>query len=442
MAFAVLIQIDEKGAYADRVLDGRFRSDPSLDPRDRALTTELVYGVLRRRGTLDRVLQAHLKKPLQSLDPEVARILRLGAYQILLLDRVPDHAAVSESVDLARRQARPGSQGLVNAVLRSLCREKEKAGSGALATDAKQDYPEWLVRLWERELGVRGAEQVFASLLSPPSTVVRVNPLRSSPEELTERLAAQGFAAEPLPQLPGALVLAGGGGDPRKTEPFRLGWCVQQDAASQLVVPALDPQPGERILDLCAAPGIKTTQAAGSMGNRGLIVAADIRPARLREVARLCSRLGITMVRPICADGAKPGQTPFPERSFDRVLVDAPCSGLGVLRRNPERKWRAPPDFDSLRRLQGGLLETVARLVRTGGLLVYSTCTLNRSENEGLIEGFLAAHPDFVREDIALFLPAGLRRLCSEAGDLCSWQAPDFGDLFFASRLRRLPRSG
>jgi 16S rRNA (cytosine967-C5)-methyltransferase len=436
LAYAVLFQVDEKGAYADRVLDGRLRSQPDLDSRDRALATELVYGTLRRRGTIDRSLQTHLQRPLHRLDPEILRILRLGAYQILFLDRVPDHAAVNEAVTLARRVGRPGSDSLVNAVLRALCRAKPTAKEGPAVT-AEQDYPEWLIRLWGSELGEPRARELFLALFEQPRTVLRVNRLKAGREELRERLATEGFAAEPIEELPDALVIAGGG-DARKTACYQEGWFVLQDAASQLIVQALDPRPGERLLDLCAAPGIKTSQAAAVMENRGLVVAVDLHAARLRELSRLCARMGVTIARPLCADAGKPGEAPFSGRPFDRILVDAPCSGLGVLARNPERKWRPAPDFASLSRLQASMLESAALLLREGGVLLYSTCTVHRAENEMVVEAFLAEHRDFVREDIAAFLPVGLRVLCSEDGAFCSWNLPAFSDFFFAARMKRM----
>jgi len=460
-AFDVLRAVEERDAYAERALDAALERLHMPDPRDRGLVTELVYGVLRRRGTLDLCLAPHLRRPPARLDPEILRILRLGAYQILFLDRVPDHAAVNEAVTLAKRRGRPGASALVNGCLRPLCREKEggaggpaRGGRGAaappakgvgggpggrLADGARADFPGWLVSVWEEELGREMALELFRRSVQPPDTVLRANPGRATAEALAAALGAEGVAAEPVAGLPGA-VRVRDGGDLRRCRAFRDGEFVQQDAASQAVGMLLDPRPGERVLDLCAAPGIKTSQAAERMENRGVIVAVDFQRARLKDLAALCARTGAAVARPLCADPAGAPHGPFrPGALFDRVLADVPCSGLGILRRNPERKWRPAPDFDGLARLQRDLLERAAGLVRAGGVLVYSTCTVNRGENEGVVERFLAGHGDFVLEGAGPFLPELFQACVSPPGFFCSWLGPEpaGSDLFFAARLRR-----
>ncbi len=442
IAYEVLTAVDERGSYADRALDARLRRrGAGLPDRDRRLATELVYGTLRRRGSLDRCLRPFLRRPLERLDPEILRILRLGAYQILFLDRVPDHAAVNESVGLAGRFGRRGSGSLVNGVLRSLCRAKENGG-GVLADcvqHGEADFPAWLTRLWERELGADKAARIRTALLAPPRTVLRTNTLKTDRAGLIDRLNDEGYVAEPAAGSPRAVRLVEGG-DIRKADCYRQGWCVQQDTASQLIVEILDPAPGERILDLCAAPGIKTTHIAEKMADQGRVVALDRNLARLRELARGCRRMGASIVRAVCADAAGPRPPLAGGLPFDRVLVDAPCSGLGILRRNPERKWRPVPDFATLNRLQARLIRNAAALVRPGGILVYSTCTVHRRENEAIVREFTAEYGDFVVEETAPFLPEGMEDLCSEAGHFCSWARPTCFDLFFAARLRRSSR--
>ncbi len=439
IAFEVLSAVDEKEAFADRALDGRLRRSTALPDRDRRLATELVYGTLRRRGSLDGCLRPCLRKPLERLDPEVVRILRLGAYQILFLDRVPDHAAVNESVNLANRFGPRGCGSLVNGALRALCRAKEE-GKGISWQEiraGKQDLPEWLARIWESEQGKDRTGELREALLRPPQTVLRANTLKTDRKSLIDRLADEGYKAEPVDELPQAVRLLEGG-DIRNTRCYQQGLCVQQDGASQLIVEILDPGPGERALDLCAAPGIKTTHMAEKMADQGLIVALDIQPARLRELAKGCRRMGVSRVVPSCAD-ASGSVSPLSDRiPFDRVLVDAPCSGLGILRRNPEKKWRPAPDFATLSSLQASLIRTAAALVRPGGILVYSTCTVHREENEAIVEGFAAEHEDFVLEEVTPFLPAGLKDLSSETGYFMSWARPTWFDLFFAARLRRV----
>ena len=439
IAYEVLSAVDEKEAFADRALDGRLRKNVALQDRDRRLVTELVYGTLRRRGSLDRCLQPSLRMPIERLDPEVLRILRLGAYQILLLDRVPDHAAVNESVNLANRYGPRGSGGLVNAALRALCRAKAEAKGipSTNARDSEADFPEWLARIWSKELGKERTGALMGAMLSAPQTVLRTNTLKTDRVRLIDRLSGEGYEAEPVDELPLAVRLPEGG-DIQKTECYRQGWCIQQDSGSQLIVEILDPRPGERVLDLCAAPGIKTTHIAEKMENQGLIVALDSNPVRLRELVKGCRRMGVTVGQPVCADASGP-RLPLGDRfACDRILVDAPCSGLGILRRNPEKKWRPAPDFATLSSLQESLIRTAAALVRPGGVLVYSTCTVHREENEAIVERFLAEHGDYVLEDVSPFLPDGLEDLRSEAGHFFSWARPTRFDLFFAARLRRL----
>jgi len=439
IAYEVLTAVDEKEAFADRALDGRLQRSASLPDRDRRLATELVYGTIRRRGSLDRCLQPSLRRPLERLDPEILRILRLGAYQILFLDRVPDHAAVNESVDLANRFGRRGSGNLVNGALRALCRAKAE-GKGLRSGDiqaGEADFPAWLKRIWESELGQEKASEVLCALLSPPQTVLRTNTLKTDRTGLIDRLKGEGYEAEPVDGLPQAVRLTEGG-DIRKADCYRQGWCVQQDGASQLIVEILDPRPGECVLDLCAAPGIKTTHMAEKMADQGMVVALDRHLGRLRELVEGCRRMGVTVTSPVCADASGPRHPLVGPFVFDRVLVDAPCSGLGILRRNPEKKWRPAPDFATLSSLQAGLIRNAAALVRPGGILVYSTCTVHREENEAIVEGFTAEHGDFVLEEVTPFLPDGLEDLASEAGHLSSWARPTCFDLFFAARLRRL----
>ncbi len=442
LAYEVLTAVEERESFADRALDARLRRTAALPDADRRLATELVYGTLRRRGTLDCRLRHFVRKPLERLDPEVLRILRLGAYQILFLDRVPEHAAVDESVKLARRFGPRGSGSLVNAALRALCRDRGKGGReprSRCAGAAEADFPDWLVRIWKRDLGGQKTGELLEALLCTPQTILRTNTLRIDRSGLIERLASEGFRAEPVDGLAQALRLVEGG-DVRRTVCYRKGLCVQQDGASQLIVEILDPRPGERVLDLCAAPGIKTTHMAEKMADRGLIVALDSNLARLRELAAGCRRMGVTSARPLCADGRRDRDALAGGLAFDRVLVDAPCSGFGILRRNPEKKWRSPPDFDTLTRLQAGLLRGAASRVRPGGVLVYSTCTVNRKENEAIVEEFAAANEDFVLEEATPYLPGPFQDLASETGHFRSWARPTGLDFFFAARLRRASR--
>ena len=439
-AYEVLRSVEEKGAYADRALDGKLSRQPGLDDRDRGLATELVYGVLRRRGTLDRALEPYARKSLDRVDPEILRLLRIGAYQILFLDRVPDHAAVHVSVELSNRVGRPGAGRFVNAVLRSLCRAKGEKGREDLVRQAAQgraDFPSWLVDLWKSDLGAQKTNGLLAALLQQPEILLRANSLKTDRDGLIESLGREGLLSEPVRGLPSAVRLLKGG-DIRRTRCYQDGLCIQQDGASQLIVDLLAPRPGERVLDLCAAPGVKTTHIGATMENAGLVVAQDLNLPRLRELRTLCQRLGVSIAAALCTDAARPESLCLPEGFFDRILVDAPCSGLGVLRRSPEKKWRSAPDFGILAETQARLIAAAASLLRKGGVLLYSTCTVNRRENEEVIQGFLARHPDFAPEDLSRILPVDSRDLVSEAGAFCSWNRPAAFDFFYAARLRRL----
>lgn len=444
IAYRVLSRVEDRGAFAEKVLDS-YLSRPGVleDSRDRALATELVYGVLRQRGLLDRALELHLAVPVRRLDKEVARVLRLAVYQTLFLEKIPDRAAVDEAVRLAKRHCPRGSDTLVNAVLRALCKDKRSASlQTILGRPGRCGEPEWLARLWSEELGADVAEALLENITRKPETILRVNTLKVTQQELVEAMRARGLEAEPLPELSEAVrvkraadMWARAAGDL-----FRSGWYVQQDVASQLITWILDPRPGQKVLDCCAAPGVKTTHIGQRMGATGLLLALDRHAGRLRELVGLCRRMGVSNVVPICAEAAA-GHAALPIRtcvSFDRILADVPCSGLGVLKRAPERKWRAAPDFSALASLQYRILEACAAHLERGGILVYSTCTVAREENDFVIERFLSGRDDFVLEDAAAFLPSAFKGLVCGRGMFRSWNTLGPWDFFFAARLRRV----
>ncbi len=443
LAFEVLTRVAE-GAYADLALDAALELQPNLDPRDRGLTTELVYGVLRQQGKLDFALSRFCRQPLTKLEHVVVRLLRLGAYQILCLDRVPDRAAVHETVELTRRLRLERATGLINGILRSLVREKEAIPW----PDPEQDpaaylehvlsLPGWLARQWLAEFGAEEAQALAAAMLEPAPFSLRVNTLATSRaaylEKLTEvaEVRSTRFAPE-------GLTLDGRG---RLSLPGdREGWYQVQDEASMLIPHLLAPQPGDKILDACAAPGGKTTQLAALAGNRAQILALDLHPQRVRLVTQGAARLGCKGIESRAWDLTKKPEFLTPA-SFDRVLVDAPCSGLGVLRRNPEIRWRrAASDLPRLAELQRSILAQVAPLVRPGGTLVYSLCTLGREETTGVVEAFAAAQPDFVREDLRPLVPAHWGELIDAQGCLRTLPHRHDGmDAFFAARFRRKER--
>jgi 16S rRNA (cytosine967-C5)-methyltransferase len=383
VAHAVLGRVFDEGAYGDRAF--RAEADRArLDPRDRAFAQQLAYGVVQRRATLDHLIGQLSSRPPEQLDPGVRDAARLGLFQLLFLDGVADHAAVSESVDLAGR-----GRGLVNAVLRRAQRERD-ALLGALHDDTPEaaavmhSHPEWLVRMWWEQLGPDETRALLARDNEPPESAVRVNTLRTATLELP-------VPSHPAPDLPEGLVLDAPL-DVHGTPEFARGELMPQSRASMRVARVLDPQPGERVLDLCAAPGAKTTHIAALMEGRGEVVAVEAHAGRARALEENARRLGASNVRVVVGDAADPLGGP----EFDRVLLDPPCSDLGTLQSRPDVRWRKDPALiERVAAEQTALLETAAGQVRSGGVLVYSTCTISARENEGQMTAFLDSHPEF-----------------------------------------------
>lgn len=412
---------------------------PSLSPEDRALTHELFYGVLRRRSALDWRLAACSTRRWGHIALPVQTILRLGAYQLLFLDRIPPHAAVHETVGLAKVMATDADVGFVNAVLRSLDRRKNELVVPDLLDHpidhltAEYSHPVWLVRRWLKRFGLQRTLALCRANNTIPPTTLRVNPLRVTRERLIEVLAKENLIAEPCRVSPQGLVLKTG--SPAATRAFAQGWYYVQDEAAQLIAFAVAPQPGERILDACAAPGGKSIHIAELMGDRGDIVAVDASAERLALVGENCRRMGIKTVRPIVADLSNPDEA---KRlgTFDRILVDAPCTGLGVLRRHPEAKWhKTEALITRCAARQRAILDVVAPLLKPGGVLVYSTCSTEREENEDRIEAFLRSHATWTVGDLRPVLWEAAAALITPQGHLSTLATPFDMDHFFAARL-------
>lgn len=435
-ALRILCRVEVDAAYADILLD-RALSRRGLAVRDRALTTELVYGTLRWQRRLDWHLARVSRRPLAELDPWVRNLLRLTAYQLLLLDRIPARAAVHEAVELAKRLGHPGVAEFVNATLRALVRSGRELPAplpedpvAALAVRAS--FPDWLAVRWAARYGFAEAEALLAALNDRAPLTLRVNPLKADPETLRRALQGEGIEARPCRFAPDGLVAAGVPALDRLPA-LRAGWCVVQDEASILVGHLLAPEPGEAVADVCAAPGTKTTHLAGLMADRGRLLAFDPHPGRLGRVQEACRRLGVSIVE--CLEGEVARLAPAYPEACHRVLVDAPCSNLGVLRRNPEAKWRCrEADLPALQVRQRVILEAAATMVRPGGVLVYATCSLEPEENEGVVEPFLAAHPAFAPAPP----PPGFPAACVDArGTLRMLPHRHGSDGFTAVRLRR-----
>ena len=391
VAHAVLRRVFDEGAFADRAF--RAEADRArLDTRDRAFAQQLVYGTVQRRATLDHVIG---ELSTRKLDPGVRDALRLGLYQLLYLDGVAEHAAVSESVELAKGR---GGDKLVNAVLRRAQREgralvEALSDETPAAAALKHSHPEWLVRMWWEELGPDETRALLARDNEPPESAVRVNRLRAARVELP-------VPTHPAPELPEALVLEAPF-DVHASDEFARGELMPQSRGSMLVSRVLDPQPGERVLDLCAAPGAKTTHIAALMEGRGEVVAIEAHAGRASALEENCRRMGAANVRVLAQDAREPAGG-----SFDRVLLDPPCSDLGTLQARPDVRWRKDPELiERVAAQQAELLAAAAEQVRPGGVLVYSTCTVSSRENEERIEAFLSERSDFLQERVMQLLP-------------------------------------
>ncbi|GIQ65671.1 hypothetical protein PACILC2_42390 [Paenibacillus cisolokensis] len=555
VALDALLRVAEAGAYSNLELNRALRSS-GLSRVDAALATELVYGTIQRRHTLDALLARFVAKGLERLQPWVLELLRMSAYQLVFLDRVPPHAAVNEAVAIAKKRGHAGIAGMVNGVLRSLQRSiaqtasgeggaaeqtgiaagqtggtaghaddaagqtgiadertgiaaeqigiaDERTGSAAgqtggtggqtggaagRADDAagqtgiadertgiaagqtgnagglpeapivlaaaagladpaerialRHSYPAWLVRRWIAVFGEAGTEAICAAGNEPPHASVRVNRLRLSPEEALARLTAAGFDARPSDAAAAGIVVRRGG-NLADSDGYRAGLWTVQDESSMLVAEVAAPRPGMRALDCCAAPGGKTTHLAELMEDRGEVWANDLHPHKRKLIEDQAGRLGLASVRAITGDAAELDRR-FDPASFDVVLLDAPCTGFGVIRRKPDIKWtKSPEDIAAIADLQRRLLETAAALVRPGGTLVYSTCTIEPEENENQIARFLERHPEFAADPAwPERTLAALRRAGAIGGGPFPGMAQilphHFGsDGFFIARLRR-----
>ena len=400
-AYTVLRRVFEDDAWADRALRGEAeRLD--LDARDLALATRLAYGAVQRKATLDHVIETLAGRPLDRLDPPVVAALRLGIFQLVYLDRVPDHAAVSEAVELAKRDSRGGA-GLVNAVLRRASREAA-ALVGALPDDTpaqsalRHSHPEWIARLWWDALGGDTARRLMAADNEPAEAALRANALRISAADLAERLRVK---TAPAPGLPEGLVLEEAY-DAHGAAEWSEGLFMPQSRAAMTVSRVLDPRPGDRVLDLCAAPGGKTTHLAALMGNEGEVVAVEQHRGRAQALERTAQRMGATCVSVRVGDAAQ-AQEPG---AYDRVLVDPPCSDLGTLASRPDARWRKTADQPArLAETQSAIVRAGAHALAPEGTLVYSTCTISPAENEQVIDSFLVDHPAFEAVDLRRTVP-------------------------------------
>lgn len=430
-ALCVLVACRRSGAWADAALKAQLAKTP-LSAQDAALCSRIVYGVMQNELLLNWYLSAYCTQKLDHLQPPLADILRIGAYQILFLDKVPDHAAVSESVELCRTNGRSAASGLVNAVLRKVAQNKSNLPplpEGNIARlSIAYSHPQWLVKKLVSLLGVEEAERFLRIDNEAAPMTVQVNPLKTDADALARELAGDGVKAVPHGWVPDCFELSGTG-DLTTLTVFYQGRFTVQDAAAKLVTYAAGFEKGQDVLDVCAAPGGKSFAAAFAMENEGHILSCDLHENKLRRIREGAQRLGVTCIETACADGRV-----FREEwagRFDTVICDVPCSGLGIIRKKPDIRYKDPSELKALPDIQRAILENSARYVRPGGVLVYSTCTVLPEENENVTDAFLSSHPEFIYEEFSL--PNGE----AAPGYLTLWPQRNGTDGFYLSRMRR-----
>ncbi len=435
IAYDVLYSVETQKSYANRLLESAFNKH-SLSIRDRALITELVYGVLRQRNWLDGIIRKYIHCSWSKVNVSVRNILRLGAYQLLKLDGISDYAAVNESVKLAPYKL----AGFVNAILRQIGRSKDSAEpifkdkSSIDYLAFKYSHPSWLIKRWIKQFGIDETITLCLADNIPPINTVRVNSLRAGLDETIASLEKDDIIAQKVPLFPDMLYIKSG---QRLThsEAYRSGLAETESLASALAVKALNPKPNEKILDIAAGRWVKTSHIAALMQNKGYILSVDNNLAKLRQLKQNLSRWDIDIVRPALMDAS--GNLGIQGEFFDRILVDAPCSSLGVLGRYPECRWHLDKtDIRRLAKLQKRILAQAIKYLKPSGVLVYSTCSFEPEENENVIKFLLEKNPEFKLDSLS-FLPIEFRPHVVEDG--CFKLLPHRweGDGFFIARLRK-----
>lgn len=439
LAWDVIHRVDREKSYADILLDQVLKK-PVLKEEDRAFVTELVYGTLRWRGYLDYALSKFSSKPINKIDPEILNILRMGAYQLLFL-RTPSSAAVDESVKLSKNFNSGKASGFVNAVLRALDREKEKIELPARKDDEinylsiKYSHPKWLVNQFIKNLGVEETEKLLEANNRQAPLILRANTLKISRENLAAMLLEEdGIETSPTPYSPDGLIVTSQA-VPKNLSAINQGLCIVQDEAAQIAGRIVSPRPGDTILDVCAAPGGKATHLAAIMGNKGVVHAVDINANRLQLIEDNARRMGIKIIQTRRGDASAPLK--YERNSFDAVLVDPPCSDLGIIRRHPDAKWiKTPEQIGELSELQLKILSVAAKYVKQGGALVYAVCTLTPRENEQVIQKFIETTPYFQIEPAYEYLPE-IKQFCTSEGFVKLAPHTSGTDGFFLARLKK-----
>lgn len=410
VAVQALVKVNQDGGYSNLVLDNEL-SKSGLEARDKAFCTTLFYGVLERRITLDLLLQHYCRQPLKKLMPQVREILHIAVYQILYMESVPSAAAVNESVELSRTMKCGHASGFLNGVLRAFLRDGGNLES-ILPSRAEKpveylslfySVPQWLVKLWRDDYGEEQCEGILAASVNRAPLYLRVNSTKNTPEALAVALRKKGMEVVVREEIGNCLEVEKTG-EIDYPVLFKRGHFTVQDISSQLCVQAAEAAAGMRCLDVCAAPGGKSFTLAQEMNDEGELVALDLHEFKTGLIREGAKRLGLKCIKTAAGDACEYNEA---LGEFDRVLCDVPCSGLGIIRRKPEIRYKNPEELAGLPEIQYKILETSSKYVKVGGKLLYSTCTLRRAENEAVVERFLAGHPEFEPQP----LPEALRQL-------------------------------
>ena len=431
-AVKLLLKMESSASYSNILLDSAL-SEQGLSEREKAFAAALFYGVTERKLTLDYIIEQNSRIPFKKLEKEAVAVLRAGYYQLLYMPSVPESAAVNESVKLCRKLKAFGAEGFVNGMLRSFIRNGKQISFEGLdevkTLSLKYSCPEWIAAKWLREYGEENAIRAMEASLGAPPLYVRVNSTKITDDELVNLLKKEHVKAERNPRLNGCIKLEKAG-EIEQLDAFKAGLFHVQDVSSQLCCLTLRPIVNETVIDICAAPGGKTFTMAELMGNNGRLLSLDLYDARVNLIAEGAKRLGLRIVEPRQNNAVK-----FSEELplADRVLCDVPCSGLGVIRRKPEIKYKTEEEFEELPRLQRAILEVSARYVKEGGTLVYSTCTLSRAENDEVARDFAENHPEF--SPIVQTIPY---EGAENSPTRTFFPEKDGGDGFFTAAFRRI----
>ncbi|MFJ7933092.1 16S rRNA (cytosine(967)-C(5))-methyltransferase RsmB [Sporosarcina sp. NPDC096371] len=432
-ALSILMEINNNQAYSNLLLH-RTIEKYGIETKDRGLLTELTYGTLQHRMALDYYLEPFVRG---KLDGWVRELLRMSLYQIVYLTKIPPHAVVHEAVEIAKRRGHkriaPTVNGILRSVLRKGVRSLDDMADGIAKTAIETSHPEWLIKRWSEQFGVEEATIMAHENNNPPAMTVRVNTSKATVAEVIASLESEGIEVRVGEVVPECIISINS--NPASTAAYKKGLITIQDESSMLPVLALDVLPGMKVLDMCAAPGGKTTHIAEKMNNTGEVFAHDIHEHKLALIESNATRLGLTSIQAKSGDSRKLTEL-YATASFDRILVDAPCSGLGVIRRKPEIKYnKTEADFTGLTKIQSDLLDTARELIKPDGIIVYSTCTVEYTENRGMVEQFLARHEDM--EKIPLAQLEKLDKLAIENDTLQVLPQHFGGDGFFVAAFRK-----